>query len=137
MFVQIRCSNPGHGGRSRAGRRFENGQTYRMEVLDRSLSKAEADVHGNGPLDETGSLSMEIIDRAGLDRVKADPTMSVLEGGTVDSGLSQAAFDEIRTQLRFATEQLSAAKVRIAELEALITDPGKTEDEKPGGKTKK
>lgn len=122
MFAQIRCSNPRHGGRSRAGRRFENGVTYRMEILERPLKDSERDQHGNGPLEPGGAVSMEAIDRASLNRVKADPTMSVLEGGETDSQLSQAAFDELRKQLRFASEQLTDAKIAFADTDAHIKD---------------
>lgn len=122
MFVKIRCSNPRHDGRTRAGRQFVNGTEYVMEVAEAPLAKAEQDAHGNGPLDPaTKAPSMTKIDRAGLERIKADPVMSVLEGGDTGAALSQAAFDEARSQLKHANEQLADARIEIAQLQSELS----------------
>lgn len=125
MFVQIRCSNPGHTGRSRAGRYFANGGTYRMEVvgLPRPDPKTQKPGEPRGwPLDEKGQPSMEAIDKIDLERVKSDPTMSVLEGGDTGAALSEAAFQEARAQLKAATSDLADAKIQIAAHEETIAN---------------
>ena len=122
MFAQIRCSNPGHAGRMRAGRHFANGSTYRMEVIE---TKVDVDKHGNGPTLADGALDMERIDLAGLEKIKADPCFSVLEGGATDSQLSQAAFDELRIQLKAALGELADAKIQIADLHSQLDEATK------------
>ncbi|MES1205019.1 MAG: hypothetical protein ABUS79_03700, partial [Pseudomonadota bacterium] len=67
MHIKVRAQNPGHEGRYRAGRKFANGTTYDMEVVD-----------GDDPIDANGNLDMARINRPGFEKLKGDPMFSIL-----------------------------------------------------------
>jgi hypothetical protein len=64
-------------------------------------------------------------DRIGTASEKAiinDPRFTVMSGGSVGLGISQAAFNEAREAAKMSGSALVDAKLRITDLEAALTD---------------
>jgi hypothetical protein len=112
MFVQVKASNPGSDGRSRAGRRFTNGVSYRMEVIDDPAGKT-LDAKEFAP-------DMGRISRAGYEAIKADPVFSVHEGGELGGSLSDAALTAARTLIGQLNGKLTDAEIENAALKASV-----------------
>ncbi len=111
MFVQVRCHNPGHDGRRRAGRFFANGQTYRMEVIDAEKDFRELDAEGNA----TGKGEMERINRQGLDALRKDPCFSVNTDGD-GTGVSLELFGATKAKLAQSVGRVSDLEVEVDRL---------------------
>ncbi len=114
MFVQVRCQNPGHDGRRRAGRFFSNGQTYRMEVVQAEKDFRELDKAGEA----TGPGDMTKMNQEAFESIKADPCFSVL--ADVEGGVSQEVFDSTKARLAEAAGKISSLEVEVDRLKGEI-----------------
>lgn len=114
MFIQVVCQNPVHSGRTRAKRRFTNGERYRLEVIDR-----EEDFF----TDETKQFGdMSRINVAGRNAIAADPVFSVLEDGAVGDSVSSSLIETLKSQLATAHSDLSNQRVENERLLAQLKD---------------
>jgi len=107
MRIQVRAQNQGHDARFRAGRKFINGHTYEMEVVEADEDPKAAD----------GTLDMTRINKAGFEALKRDPVFSVLAGDAA-SGPNGAIVDAARRQASDTAAKLSDAQLEISTLKA-------------------
>ncbi len=121
MFIKIRVQNPGHSGRSRAKRRFENGQEYRMEVIDRA-EDFFTDAAG-----QDGDMTK--CNRAAYEAFKKDPCFSLLGSDETSVGISEKVLDEVRSHASGLAGKLSDAEVTITRLKAELASMTAERDE--------
>jgi hypothetical protein len=108
MFIQVVAQNPVHTGRTRAKRRFPNGQIVRMEVIDsvEDFYTDEKKQYGD----------MTRINREGYEAIKRDPVFSVLSDGETQGGVASELLDAVKRQAEALASKLAAADVEIARL---------------------
>ncbi len=121
MFIKVKVQNPGHGGKSRAKRRFENGTEYQMEVVDRDEDFFTDATRAYG--------DMTKCNRAAYEAFKKDPAFSVLSGDETSVGISEVVLDGVRAQAALNAAKLSDAEIQIVRLKSDLEKVTKERDE--------
>lgn len=121
MFIKVKVQNPGHGGKSRAKRRFENGTEYQMEVIDREEDFFTDATQAYG--------DMTKCNRAAYEAFKKDPAFSVLSGDETSVGISEGVLDGVRAQAASLAGKLSDAEIQIVRLKSDLEKVTKERDE--------
>ena len=140
QFITVVGNNGAHGALHRAGRRFENGTRYRLEVVPNAPTKTVKNKHTGKdemvpvdpkePYNKDGVPSMERICEAGRELLRGDPRISINGADEAAQDAAAAIVAALREQLAAAQAENSDLKLRIAELE------GSDEKKTKGGKAK-